>query len=303
MTRDLNDTLIFLRVVQEGSFTGAASALQIPKTTVSRRVRELESHLGAQLLHRTTRRLRLTEAGTVYFEHCRAIAVQLDAAENAVQAVHDGPRGWLRVTLPYSFGVAWISPLISGFRARHPDIRLEILATHVTLDLLTEEVDLALRLGALPDSGLVARRLGSFATSIYASPAYLAEHGAPAGPEELIRHPALTLHQARRDSGYAWLLRKAGRKPAYYALDPVVVASDPALILDAVREGKGLTLAMDMSMAPEVEAGRLCRVLPGWIGPPQELNALYPKERVPAPKVQAFVRYLREQLKFVEEKR
>lgn len=300
MARDLNDTLIFVRVVQAGSFTGAAAALQIPKTTVSRRVQELEAHLGAQLLHRTTRKLRLTEAGTAYFEQCRVIADQLDAAESAVHQLRDGPRGWLRVTVPYSFGVTWIAPLIAGFCSRYPDVRLEIVATHVSLDLFAEDVDIALRFGLLPDSSLVARRLGSFATSIYASPAYLDAHGAPAGPDDLRRHPALALHQAKGTGCYIWTLRKPGRKPEHYPLDPVIVASDPALILDAARAGQGLMLAMDMSMAPDVEAGRLRRVLPDWMGPPQDLNALFPKERAPSPKVQAFVRYLQEQLSFTD---
>jgi DNA-binding transcriptional LysR family regulator len=303
MPRDLNDTLVFLRVVEAGSFTAAALALQIPKTTVSRRVRELEAHLGARLLHRTTRKLRLTEAGAAYFEQCKGIAQQLDDAENLVQRIRGTPGGWLRVTLPYSFGATWIAPLIAGFCTRYPDVRLDILATHVPLDLLDTEVDVALRLGALPDSSLVARKLGSFSTSLYASPEYLERHGSPESPDELRHLPSLALHQARSDSGYAWPLRKAGRKPRHYALDPVIVASDPVLLLDAARAGKGITLAMDASMTPEVQAGHLCRVLPEWIGPPQDLNALFPRERVPSPKLQAFVQYMKTHLRFVDKTR
>nr|WKF61890.1 HTH-type transcriptional regulator DmlR [Paraburkholderia busanensis] len=298
MARDLNDTLVFLRVVQAGSFTAAALALQMPKTTVSRRVRELEAHLGSRLLHRTTRKLRLTEAGTAYFEQCRGIAKQLDDAESAVQRIRGTPGGWLRITLPYSFGATWIAPLIAGFCTRYPDVRLDILATHVPLDLFDDDVDVALRLGTLPDSSLVARRLGSFSTSIYASPAYVERHGAPASPDELHQLPTLALHQARRDSGYTWPLRRTGRKPVHYAVEPVIVASDPVLVLDAARAGQGLLLAMDASMAPEVEAGRLVGVLPGWIGPQQDLNALFPQERVPSPKLQAFLQYLKAQLRF-----
>lgn len=298
MARDLNDTLVFLRVVQAGSFTGAALALQIPKTTVSRRVQALETHLGAQLLHRTTRKLRLTEAGSAYFEQCRAIAEQLEVAESVVHQLRDGPRGWLRVTLPYSFGVTWIAPLIAGFCSRYPDIRLEIVATHVTLDLYAEDVDVALRFGALPDSSLVARRLGRFATAIYASPAYLDAHGAPSGPDDLRRHPALALHQAKGSGCYIWTLHKPDHTPAHYTLDPVIVASDPALLLDAARAGQGLMLAVDLSVESDIKAGRLCRVLPEWMGPPQDLHALFPRERVPSPKVQAFVRHLHDQLSF-----
>ncbi|HDR9181122.1 TPA: LysR family transcriptional regulator [Burkholderia vietnamiensis] len=298
MNRDLNDTLVFLRVVQSGSFTAAALALQIPKTTVSRRVRELEAYLGSRLLHRTTRKLRLTEAGSAYFEHCSGIGKQLDDAENAVQRIRSTPAGWLRVTLPYSFGITWVAPLIAGFCSRYPDVRLDILATHVPLDLFDDDVDVALRLGVLPDSSLVARRLGSFSTSVYASPAYVEQHGAPSVPDELRLHPSLALHQARSESGYTWPLRKAGRKWTHYSLKPVIVASDPALILDAARAGQGLLLAMDTNMAREVEAGRLLKVLPEWMGPPQDLNALFPRELVPSPKLQAFLNYLKMQLRF-----
>ena len=117
MTRDLNDTLIFVKVVEHGSFISAARSLRLPKTTVSRKVQELETRLGAQLLHRTTRKLGLTEAGNIYFEHCQRIARELDEAESAVGQLQSGPRGWLRFTAPYSLGIDKIAPLLGEFRA------------------------------------------------------------------------------------------------------------------------------------------------------------------------------------------
>ncbi|NOK53785.1 LysR family transcriptional regulator [Burkholderia thailandensis] len=296
MAADPNDTLIFVRVVQAGSFTAAARLLCMPKTTVSRRVMTLEAQLGVQLLHRTTRRLGLTEAGSLYYSHCRNMAAQLDEAHAAVSQLQSGPRGWLRVTLPYSFGTTWIAPLLAGFRQAYPDVRLEILASHVPLDLVADEIDIALRLGVLADSDLVARRLGSFATGVYASPSYLMRHGVPEHPGELGAHRALTLHQARRAVGYAWPLRKPGGRAQYFALDPVIVASDPALIHDALCAGEGLTLAMHQSMAADHEAGRVRRVLSDWSGPAQDFNALFPRGRVASPKVRAFVDYLRDRL-------
>ncbi|WP_347558008.1 LysR substrate-binding domain-containing protein [Robbsia sp. KACC 23696] len=298
MTRDLNDTLAFVRVVEAGSFTAAASALQIPKTTISRRVQALERHLGAQLLHRTTRKLRLTEAGSAYFEQCAPIVRQLAAGETAVHRIHGKPRGWLRVTLPYSFGVAWIAPLIAGFRTRYPDVRLELLASHVPIDMYAEDMDVALRLGVLPDSTMIARRLGSFATGVYASPRYLTLHGKPETPMALKDYAALALHQARSESGYSWPMQQRGRKAKHYAIDPFIVASDPAFLLDAARAGQGLILGMDEGMAHDIDAGRLCRVLPARVGPPQELNAVFPGERLPSPKVRAFIDYLKERLTF-----
>lgn len=298
MARDVNDTLVFVRVVQEGSFTSAAHALQMPKTTVSRRVYELEKYVGAQLLRRTTRKLSLTEAGAIYFEQCRGIPATLEAGELAVHRLRDGPRGWLRVTMPYSFGVEWFAPLLPGFRARYPDVRLEIVASHATLDLVRDEIDVALRLGELPDSSLVARKLASFPSGVFASPTYLKRAGVPEAPEDLRNHQTLTLHQARRDVGYVWPLRKGSGKPRGYLVDPVVVASDPALLHDALCGGVGISLAMERSMATDVKARRLVRVLPQWVGPPQELNALSSRERMPSPKVQAFTSYLKEHLTF-----
>src|SRR6476659_530227 len=177
MARDLNDTLVFVKVVETGSFISAAKALRLPKTTVSRKVLDLESRLGAQLLHRTTRKLGLTEAGSVYFEHCQRIARELDEAESAVGQLQSGPRGWLRFTAPYSIGITWIAPLLGEFHARHPEVRVEMVLNNEPLDLIDKEIDVALRIGNLPDSSLVARRLAVFRTQVYASPAYLARYG------------------------------------------------------------------------------------------------------------------------------
>ena len=128
MSRDLNDTLIFVKVVEHGSFISAARALRLPKTTVSRKIQDLEARLGATLLHRTTRKLGLTEAGNVYFEHSQRIARELDEAESAVGQLQGGPRGWLRFTAPYSVGINWVAPLLGEFHARHPEVRLEMVA-------------------------------------------------------------------------------------------------------------------------------------------------------------------------------
>ena len=164
MAHDLNDTLIFVKVVEQGSFIAAATALGLPKTTVSRKVQELETRLGARLLHRTTRRLGLTEAGSVYHEHCQRIARELEEAEGAVNQLQSGPRGWLRFTVPYSIGITWIAPLLGEFHARHPEIQLDMHLGNEKLDLIAGEADLALRVGTLPDSNLVARKLGSLRT-------------------------------------------------------------------------------------------------------------------------------------------
>ncbi|HZH42500.1 MAG TPA: LysR substrate-binding domain-containing protein [Lysobacter sp.] len=297
MGRDLNDTLIFVKVVELGSFIAAARALRLPKTTVSRKVQELETRLGAQLLHRTTRKLGLTEAGNVYYEHCQRIARELDEAESAVTQLQAGPRGWLRFTAPYSVGITWVAPLLGEFRARYPEIRVEMHLSNDTLDLIDSEFDVALRVGHLPDSNLVARRLAVFRTQVYASPRYLERHGEPLTPDDLQHHRTLTYTKFRRNGGYYWPLDDGSRSHET-RVEPVLVTNDPGPLVGAMLCGEGLVLASDLTIKAYVEQGLAKRVLAGWTGPEMELNAVFPRGRVQSPKVRAFVDFLVERLTF-----
>jgi DNA-binding transcriptional LysR family regulator len=298
MSRDLNDTLIFAKVVEHGSFIAAAKVLRLPKTTVSRKVQDLETRLGAQLLHRTTRKLGLTEAGNVYFEHSQRIARELEDAENAVGQLQGGPRGWLRVTAPYSVGITWIAPLLGEFHARHPEVRVELLLSNESLDIISKEIDLALRVGTLPDSNLAARRLSVFRTQVYASPAYLERHGEPLHPDDLRHHRTLAMHKSRNSNGgYAWTLGD-GKKMADYPIDPILVANDPAALRGALLCGEGLMMTSDVSIKAFAELGHVQRVLAGWVGPELDFNAVFPRGQVVSPKVRAFVDFLLERLNF-----
>jgi DNA-binding transcriptional LysR family regulator len=297
MSHDLNDTLIFVKVVEHGSFVGAAKALRLPKTTVSRKVQELETRLGAQLLHRTTRKLGLTEAGNVYYEHCQRISHALAEAESAVGQLQNGPRGWLRFTAPYAIGITWIAPLLGEFHARHPEVRVEMLLTNESLDLIDKEIDVALRAGALPDSTLVARKLGSFRTQIYASPSYIARHGEPLHPDELQHHRTLAIHKSRRGNSFIWTLDD-GNGPTDFRIDPVLVANDPGPLNGALLCGEGVMLSSDFTVKPYVERGYIQRVLPAWRGPQYDFNAVFPRGRSQSPKVRAFVDFLVERVNF-----
>ena len=297
MSRDLNDTLIFVKVVEHGSFISAARVLRLPKTSVSRKVQELEERLGAQLLHRTTRKLGLTEAGTIYFEHCQQIARQLDEAESAVGQLQGGPRGWLRVTAPYSIGITWIAPLLSEFYARHPDLKVEMVLTQEPLDLIAKEIDVGLRVGNLPDSNLAARRLAVFRTQVYARPLYLERHSEPSHPDELPGHRALAMHKSRNNGDYTWTLGD-GERFSDYKVNPVLVANDPGPLISALLGGEGLMLASDVTAKPYAEQGHVRRVLAGWTGPEVDFNAVFSRGRVPSPKVRAFVDFLVERLNF-----
>lgn len=298
MSRDLNDTLIFVKVVEHGSFISAARALRLPKTTVSRKVQDLETRLGAQLLHRTTRKLGLTEAGNLYFEHSQRIARDLDEAELAVGQLQGGPRGWLRVTAPYSMGIEWIAPLLGDFHARHPEVRVEMVLTNEPLDLIDKEIDVALRVGNLPDSNLIARRLAQFRTQVYASSRYIERHGEPLQPEDLQHHRTLAMSKQRRNGGGFYWPLSDGTRSSEFRVEPVFVANDPAGLRGALLTGEGLMLSSDIMVKPFVEQGYLQRVLPDWSGPEYDMNAVFPRGRVQSPKIRAFVDFLAERLTF-----
>ncbi len=298
MSRDLNDTLIFAKVVEHGSFISAARALRLPKTTVSRKVQDLETRLGAQLLHRTTRKLGLTEAGNIYFEHSQRIARELDDAESAIGQLQGGPRGWLRVTAPYSFAISRITPLFGEFQARYPEVRVEMVLTNDRIDLIDKEIDVALRIGPLQDSNLVARRLAVFRSQVYASPRYLARHGEPVHPGDVQHHRTLGMNKyGTNGNGFFWPLND-GTTTTDFRINPVLVANDPAALHPALLSGEGLMLTADVMVKAFAEQGYIQRVLPGWTGPSAEMNAVFPRGQGKSPKVRAFVDFLIERVKF-----
>lgn len=295
MTIDFNDTLMFVKIVETGSFTAAAKALDVPKATLSRKVKQLEQRLGVHLLKRTTRRIGLTEAGTLYFERSARIAGQLRDAESAVSQFNASPRGWLRFTAPYTLGCECISPLLPEFMARYPDVRLEMFLTNERLSLVSSDMDLALRIGDLPDSTLSARRLSTMGMEPYASPDYLERYGEPADPGDLAGHRVLAFSHHRHNGRYTWSLSANGDQ-VEVTVDPVLVANDPPSLFNAVVSGVGIGLVMDSFGTAAAEQGRLRRVLSPWSGPRVELNAVYPPGRMRAPKVRAFVDFLAERL-------
>src|SRR5882757_7521044 len=196
---DLNAMLVFARVVQTGSFTAAASSLDMPKSTVSRKVTELEERLKSRLLQRTTRTLSLTDAGRTYYDYCARIVGEIEDAERAVSSLQDTPRGLLRVTT--GTNVAFLGPIVSDYLERYPEVRLEVFCTGRSVDLVEERFDLAIRAGALADSTLVARSLGHIAWFLVATPSYLKKRGRPRSPEDLRNHGCLFFGAGFDNSG------------------------------------------------------------------------------------------------------
>jgi len=294
---DLNETLMFVTVVERGSFTAAARVLGVPKTTLSRKVQDLEDRIGAKLLKRTTRRLGLTESGQIYYTHCARLPRMLEDAESAVIQLTGAPRGWLRVTAPYTLGAQVIVPLVPEFMARYPDVRIDMNLSNEIVDLVATDVDLALRVGTLVDSTLVARPLGSFSTHVYASPGYLARYGEPLVPVDVAHHRALALTQHRHHGRYMWTLRD-GSQVEDQTIAPVLVMNEPTALRNAALADLGIAILPDRLAAPHEADGTLQRVLSVWAGPDAELNAVFPRDRVLPPKVRCFIDFLVERLGF-----
>jgi len=197
-----------LAVVDTGSFSAASRKLRVPVTTMSRRVAELEAHLGTQLLQRTTRKVTLTDAGSPFVAACRAVLEQISEAERTAAGEYQSPRGELTVTAPHVFGRLYLVPVMAGFMAQFPDVRLNCRFNDRVLDLQDEGIDLAIRLGPLQDSRLRARRLGSVRRVLCASPAYLARRGEPRTPADLATHDCIGFHGI--DPPGTWLFAAPG---------------------------------------------------------------------------------------------
>jgi DNA-binding transcriptional LysR family regulator len=286
---DLNELQVFARVVQAGSFTTAARGLKMPKSTVSRKVSDLEARLGAQLLQRTTRKLRLTDVGRAYYAHCARIVAEAEQAELAVTHMQAAPHGLLRVTIPLNF--SFLGPIAAEFLERYPEVQLEVVGTDRRVDLVAEGFDLAVRAGRLTDSTLVARRLGSIDRVVVASPAYLEARGAPRSPGELEEHDCLLFGGGRE--GSVWALQ-SGSRTVEVPVRSRLVVNDYDMLHEAALAGSGVALLGTFGCASDLSAGRLQRLLPDWSSPGTPVHAVYPSTRHRSPTVTAFVDLLRE---------
>lgn len=281
---DLNDIIVFVRVVQAGSFTAAGKLLELPKSTVSRKISALEARLGTRLLQRTTRSIALTEAGRTYHEHCLRILAEVEASERAMTSYQDEPRGLLRVTA--ALRLRFLGDVFAELLRKYPELRVELVCTDRNTAIVEEGFDMAIRAGALEDSSLIARKLGQVEQVLVASPAYLQRHGEPEHPRELRRHQGLLFGSAK--GGAAWTLRR-GDEQAPASPEPRLVANDFDVIHAAALAGHGVAMLAEIKVREQLAAGRLRRVMPEWRPPEVPLHALYPSAQHLAPKVAALV--------------
>jgi DNA-binding transcriptional LysR family regulator len=257
---DLNAAVVLVRVVQAGSFRGGARALGLPKTTVSRKVAELEEHLGARLVQRTTRTLALTDAGAAFVEQAEEALAHLEAAEQAVTELQREPRGRLRVTATTAMGQTLLAPLLSDFLEAHPAVDVVLQLTDRHVDLVAERVDVALRAGPLPDSSLVAHRVGTSTMRLVASPRYLREHGTPMTPADLAGHRCLRFAKSGEAARATWPLGRA-KRVREVAITGRFVADDMLVLRAAAERGLGIARLPAVLVKDAVRRHRLVPLL------------------------------------------
>ena len=289
----LNDMALFVEVARAMSFRRAADALGMPNSTLSRRISALEKAIGLRLLHRTTRRLELTEAGRIYFERCQRIVDEARLAHEQLGDLLDQPSGVLRASLPVDFATIYLAPLVAEFARRHPGIRFDFDLTPRRVDLVTEPFDVAIRMGESKDSALIARLLARLPTHLYASPGYLARAGEPRQPPDLAAHECLCFRSARPT---VWKLsRTDGTEAAEVEVGGRFQLNSVGMMRRLATLDLGLVVLADAMAADDVASGNLRRVLPDWQGPPVPVYAMTETRLLPA-KTQRFIEFLHERL-------
>jgi DNA-binding transcriptional LysR family regulator len=289
---DLNDVVVFARVAHERSFTNAARALGMPKSTVSERVARLEAKLGVRLLERTTRSLRLTPSGTAYFARVSRIVQDLDEAEAAVTAAHNMPRGLLRVGSPLLFAQVFLADVVSVYLARFPEVQVELVVADRAFDVLEEGLDVAVHVLGAMDAQHVARKLGIGERYCVAAPSYVGARGMPETPADLGEHDCLVNGPTRQ---LTWTFEKAGASHAVAIVARYAVSS-VELVHRAALAGHGIAVLPAFLCANDLERGTLVHVLDGWSPGEVSVHLVYPSSRHLSARVRAFVDLVVERL-------
>ncbi|WP_279462193.1 LysR family transcriptional regulator [Aeromonas dhakensis] len=279
---------LFATVVEQGSFTGAAELLGMPKSSVSQKISRLESQLGVRLLQRTTRRLSLTPQGEVYVEQCRALLALARSANLAMARLRAAPAGRVRITAPEATGTLLLGRILAEFRALYPEVVLELTLCDEQLDLVGEGYDLALRAAPLKDSSLICRRIGQVPRYLVATPAYLAAHGMPQQLSELGRYACLV-----HTSLPVWPLQEGGWRPQGACISNSLLALREL----AINEG-GIALLPHHVCEGDLASGRLQKVLPELAVPPNPFYLIYPSREHLAPALRSLMDFVAERLPF-----
>jgi DNA-binding transcriptional LysR family regulator len=283
---------VFAKVVESGSFTGAAARLGISASMVSQHVKELEERLAARLLNRTTRKVSVTEVGRAYYERCSRLLADLEEIEHAVSDMHAAPRGELRINAVPSFGILHLAPAIADFTARFPAISVELTLSERPVDLIAEGLDVAVRIEEMPDSSLIARQLAPCRMVVCGAPRYFERHGMPRTPADLAAHNCLTPAGNVLPYYRAWHLTAADGTALNISAVGNLRSNSGAVLKVAALAGHGLVCLPTYFVGEALQSGRLVTVLDDYMAPPLTLRALYPHNRHLSAKVRAFVDFL-----------
>jgi DNA-binding transcriptional LysR family regulator len=288
---DLNDIVVFTKVAETKSFTGAADALGLPKSTVSRKLAQLEERLGVRLVQRTTRKLALTEIGEMYYERCSRIVQDVVSAEQLVTDLQATPRGRLRISATVDFSTRWLGDIVASFLSQHPDINIELEATDQVVDLIEDGFDVAVRFGPMPESTLIARRLCTLQLVMAASPAYLAKNPVKSIDElDSLEHILFTPTTATQ----AWTLHndREGDQTHEFGRPARFASNNYGAVRDVALAGGGIAILSEFMIADDLAAGRLVRVLPEWRTKVTEVHAVYPARHNLPPRLTLFLDHL-----------
>lgn len=291
---DLEAWAIFARVAELRSFSAAAEELGLSNATVSKAITRLEQRLGITLFHRTTRTLSLTPSGQSLVGRAAALLSDAEAAEECAREEATGPRGLVRIAVPMSFGVSHVAPILPDLLAQCPGLSIDLNLSDERIDLIESGIDVALRIGALADSSLKARRLADIPTMLVAAPSYLAARGEPRTPEDLSGHACFAYSNLDR-SDRIRMVAKDGREATVQPRGPLITNNGEAM-LPALIAGHGLALLPEFILKKDFEAGRLAHVLPDWAGPPIALHLVMPSSGPRPARVSAVIDFFSKRL-------
>jgi len=280
---------VYTSVVELGSFTAAANVFRISAGMVTKHINAIEKRLDATLIKRTTRKLQVTEVGKIYYENCKEILKKIEDAEAGTAILSGKPKGLLKVSASIWFGAITLTPIVCEYLKQFPDVSIELSLSDRFVDIIDENFDVAIRIGTLSDSSLIARKLSTFEMSICASPSYLNKHGTPIKPDDLKNHQCLGFTNWRSQSGWK-VVEKSLSNQSFH--NSRFDSNNGQSLREAALRGIGIIMMPKVLLENDIQAGQLVEVLKDFTPPSRPVNAVYPKERQATPKLTSFIEFL-----------